>query len=397
MSDFRPLTLQGGVHKNVHGPDALVVDILKLSAGAAGAGLASLYLAPGVVLAAPESGAVESDGTHLYWTNALGARQTLDNAASATLAATYNFGGAAVDQTLALLDAKGGTVIFDGTSGAFTGNAAVQVLGKPLFLGAATASANASLAILGNKTIAVPAAISVWRGFDFQASTLTLAAGGAAPNALSLAYLAAPTITSAAAYTVPTAATLTIAGPPVAAGSVTITHPWSFQVLSGNTIFGTQDSLGTASPMCVSFGGTVGTSAVGSDANIKWRLYDDGSVVYGIGMSSYTMALQVPSLSAIAFTVSTYEAARIDRNYNFVIGATAAGATAVKCLALSNGATAPTTSVDLCHLYCADNGAGHATLAIYQEEVVAAVGIKLVTEYLPVVINGVVKNIALVA
>ena len=79
------------------------------------------------------------------------------------------------------------------------------------------------------------------------------------------------------------------------------------------------------------------------------------------------------------------------------MGACAAGATAAKCLALSNSATAPTTSVDLCHLYCADNGAGHATLAIYQEEVVAAVGIKLVTEVLPVLINGVLKYIALAA
>ena len=83
-----------------------------------------------------------------------------------------------------------------------------------LQLGGAAASANASLAILASKTIAVPAAISVWRGLDFQASTLTLTAGGVAPSSLSAAYFAAPVITqtAGAAYTIPVAATLTIAG-----------------------------------------------------------------------------------------------------------------------------------------------------------------------------------------
>ena len=129
MSDFRPLVLNGGVHQNLHGPDALVVDILKLSAGQAGPGLASLYIAPGVVLAAPESGAIESDGVALYWTDALGARHSLGGSAAATLAATYNIGGAAADQTLTLKDAKGGAFIVDATDAGFTGTNALQVKG----------------------------------------------------------------------------------------------------------------------------------------------------------------------------------------------------------------------------------------------------------------------------
>ena len=81
---------------------------------------------------------------------------------------------------------------------------------------------------------------------------------------------------------------------------------------------------------------------------------------------------------------------------NLVLGAAVtAGATADKCLALHNGATAPSASVDLCHLYCADNGAGHATLAIYAEEVVAAIGIKVPNEVFPILINGVVKYVML--
>jgi hypothetical protein len=82
---------------------------------------------------------------------------------------------------------------------------------------------------------------------------------------------------------------------------------------------------------------------------------------------------------------------------NLVIGATAAGTNAAKCLALSNTATAPSSSVDLCHLYCADNGAGHATLGIYAEETVQAIGGKTANEVFPMLINNVVKYFVLAA
>jgi hypothetical protein len=52
---------------------------------------------------------------------------------------------------------------------------------------------------------------------------------------------------------------------------------------------------------------------------------------------------------------------------NLLIGGSV-GATAARTLALSNAATAPSNSVDLCHLFSADtNGAGTAGLAAWQE------------------------------
>lgn len=116
---------------------------------------------------------------------------------------------------------------------------------ETLLLGGATASPTSILATLADKTITAPAAGSVWDGIDIQASTLTLTAGGTAPNALSFAHLATPTITSAAAYTIPSAATLTIDGPPVAAGSTIITSRHSLDVLSGSIGLGTIVSLAT--------------------------------------------------------------------------------------------------------------------------------------------------------
>ena len=73
---------------------------------------------------------------------------------------------------------------------------------------------------------------------------------------------------------------------------------------------------------------------------------------------------------------------------SIVLGGSASGVTAVGVLALSNGATAPTTSVDLCHLYGVDLSAGNATLGIYTETAVAVDVITASTHTLTVVING---------
>jgi hypothetical protein len=82
---------------------------------------------------------------------------------------------------------------------------------------------------------------------------------------------------------------------------------------------------------------------------------------------------------------------------NVLIGSKAAGTNAVGVIVLDNAAIAPSTSVDIVQLYAADAAVGHATLAIFSEETVAAIGEKTITQYYPVIINGVVKNIALVA
>jgi hypothetical protein len=49
------------------------------AAGTATPGTAPLKILPGVVLSTPESGAVEADADHVYWTSGSGARKQLDN------------------------------------------------------------------------------------------------------------------------------------------------------------------------------------------------------------------------------------------------------------------------------------------------------------------------------
>lgn len=255
MSDFRPLVLENGAHHGLNGPDALVVDILKLNAGQAGAGLACMYVAPGVVLTAPASGAIESDGTHLYWTDALGARHALDSSAGGTqtLAQTYNLGGTVTDQTFELLDTKGGGLIVDGTAVGFTGTYAAQIKSTAsglvnfprvgglevttgsILLGGAGANATSTLSLSTSKTLASPAAGSIWDGFRVENSALTanMGAGNVTVTELVSAHFHQPTITTgggAGLLTVTDAYTVRIGAPPVGAGSATLTNAWSLGV-----------------------------------------------------------------------------------------------------------------------------------------------------------------------
>jgi len=241
MSDFRPLVLENGAHHALNGPDALVVDILKLSAGQAGAGLACAYVAPGVVLTTPESGAIESDGTHLYWTDALGSRHALDSAAGGTqtLAQTYNIGGAAADQTLTLKDAKGGALVVDGTDVGFTGTYAAQIKGAAS--GLVNFPRAGGLSVVSSiSAAAAPGA--AWNAINFQASTLTLTGGPATATAVAQVRVGAAVINGAGNTVTDAYDVLFDAAP---AGTATITRGWSLGAV-GAVQFGAGLVLGAA-------------------------------------------------------------------------------------------------------------------------------------------------------
>jgi len=77
--------LAGGVRFSVLGNGNIGVGLvsptarLHLPASEARADSASMKINPGVVAAVPVSGNIESDGTHLYWTDSGGTRRQLDN------------------------------------------------------------------------------------------------------------------------------------------------------------------------------------------------------------------------------------------------------------------------------------------------------------------------------
>ena len=120
---------------NVYTAGSLGVDIavptarLHVAGVTATAGTASLKINSGTLLSVTENGAVESDGTNLYWTDNTGTRQLLNGAAgSSNLSQAYSSGSSSANQTLALLDTKGGAFIVDGTSVSFTGAYAFRVV-----------------------------------------------------------------------------------------------------------------------------------------------------------------------------------------------------------------------------------------------------------------------------
>lgn len=82
---------------------------LHLPAGTASASTAPLKLTSGTLLTTPEAGAIEYDGTHLYWTNSTG-RNQLDNQASA--------GAGAVDGGFDFIIDGQGSAITTGFKGA---------------------------------------------------------------------------------------------------------------------------------------------------------------------------------------------------------------------------------------------------------------------------------------
>ena len=171
MAEFRPIVLDFGVHRLLQDSMTLYTPRLHLGPGAAGVGGAPFTIDVGTLLSSPASGAIESDGVHLYWTDAIGARHSLDTGGgggSETLAQAYSLGGGAADQTLTLEDAKGGGFIVDGTDVGFTGTYALTVKGNQqvtlsLAIGVASPTARlhlaAGTAVAGTAPLKIPSGV----------------------------------------------------------------------------------------------------------------------------------------------------------------------------------------------------------------------------------------------
>ncbi|KND49831.1 MAG: hypothetical protein AB203_01940 [Parcubacteria bacterium C7867-008] len=84
-----------------------------------------------------------------------------------------------------------------------------------------------------------------------------------------------------------------------------------------NLQIGSQTSQSTASPVVVSLGGTFSSSA---GNNPKLKLYDDGSTVFGLGVSGSQLDYIVPVSGSHVFYVSGSEKARVSSTGNFGVG-----------------------------------------------------------------------------
>lgn len=75
-------------------------------------------------------------------------------------------------------------------------------------------------------------------GLSVLATTITVTGGTHVTLVQGLVNIAAPTLTDSSAVTIDGYATLNVAGPPVAAGSVTLTNAYGLRVASGDVLFG---------------------------------------------------------------------------------------------------------------------------------------------------------------
>jgi hypothetical protein len=153
-----------------------------LKAGTAAAGTAPLKFTLGVNLTSPEAGAVEYDGTHLYYTNNAAARQTVGVGPTSStdnrLARMDGAAGAyqeAIGTTLSDADvmtfpAQGGVVLTSGGAGARKGS--VALIGGTANVpttAAVTGSVIAySIVALGTVTDPMPMLITINTGVSFD-------------------------------------------------------------------------------------------------------------------------------------------------------------------------------------------------------------------------------------
>lgn len=193
--------------------------------GTAAAGSAPIKIDPGTLMAGTESGAVESDGTHLYWTTAGGTRLQLDNGAvGVTLAVTYTSGSAVSDQTFSLLDANGGGLVVDATAAGFTGASALVV--------DATSGGVVSFPRVGG--LSVQSSVSVaaapgatWNEVNLAASTVTLTGGPATATSVAMVRVGTGTINGPGDAVTDAYDLLVDAAP---AGTASLTRAWSLGV-----------------------------------------------------------------------------------------------------------------------------------------------------------------------
>jgi hypothetical protein len=262
--------------------------LLHLGAGTAVAGTAPLKIVPGVLLGAFESGAIESDGTHLYWTNGTPARVQLDNTVAQTLAATYAFGAGAADQTMILTNARGGAIIVNGTTPgpAFTGVTIFELLAQG---GSINFYSRGGFDTFS--TMSVPAAVgATWDEVAFLTSTITLTGAPANETLLAQVHVGAG-IVNGAGNTVSDAYNFLVDAAP--AGTASITRSWSLGAV-GNVQLQAQTAMGGAALTATNTLAVLATKSAGAAIGLKW---------YGTDFVDSTLTLTgapAPTINLIA-------------------------------------------------------------------------------------------------
>lgn len=219
------------------------------------------------------------------------------------------------------------------------------------------------------------AAGAVWDGYKASALTQSFKGNTRIQTAAGINKVAfyAPTLTSdTATLTVDQAATVYISGPPIAGTNVAITNPAALVVASGRVGIGTNAPSHAFDLNVPNVDGIKITSA-----NAPIFKFHSSSGNIGARNWAFTSQYSVDGVfqfmrSTARVTEANTVVLAMDAGGNVLTGGlVTSGASAARCLVLSNSATAPSASADMVHVFSTDIAAGRATLALWTEEALA--------------------------
>lgn len=216
---------------------------LHIAGGTATAGTAPLKITSGTLLTTTEAGAIENNGSHLYYSAANGGtRFQLDQQATG-VTTVGGFSGSSQTNGATI---SGSTITYgpaDGTNPGMVSTGAQTIAGAKSFSnaiylgGTYSAGFSAQLTMTGNVSVQDGSTSrGAWLNL-ISGNTVTDGSGGGTISGNSAAYLGGQTFAATAATTYTDAATLWVNGPPTSGTNVTITNPWAFRVNSGNSYF----------------------------------------------------------------------------------------------------------------------------------------------------------------
>jgi hypothetical protein len=238
---------------------------LHLAAVTTTAGTASLKIVAGTLMTVPEQGAMESNGTHLYWTDSGGVRQQLDGGGGGggTLATDYASGTVSADQTMVLLDAKGGEIVVDGSNVGFTGTNTFEIRGTASSVTALVRLGGGLSVTQGIVNAGLPTAFLVMGaahtaittstediGVNFNFSATKQWATGALATQREVLFQA-PTYAFVGASILTTGATVAINGAPIAGSNATITNPLALWAQHGDVLVSDRLAIGYPNSLLV--------------------------------------------------------------------------------------------------------------------------------------------------
>jgi hypothetical protein len=185
-------------------------------------------------------------------------------------------------------------------------------------------------------------------------------------------FVGQPTYTSASPTVVTTASALYIKGPPLVAGSVTITNPFAIEVGAGDCSFNGNVGIGMTSKPLVNLQVGSANAKILLNTSTSGQTATDGFLVEGPGAGGSHVNAQLWNYENgyLRFATNNTEVAQFDATGNLLLNAPTLAGNLANGVAIKNGTAASASMADSVQLWAADAGAvaGHSGLHMRGED-----------------------------